>query len=449
MTDPRIKRLTMTVLLGFAIMLIFAIGVSAILVTRLKKEIALLEAHEVAMATGGLQPTDAHSIPNISTDIKTLRWTTYVSIASAFLILFSTAVYVRYQGVGRRREFEPVLRESEGMNSSITLKKEGRAAGYAELQSDLLGDLGRNQLIQFTIVSFVIMLILAVGISALISVRLNHDIELLRAHGTAMMEGTLQSDDPHSIPKILEDVRNLRATVFVAVGSAYVVLYGSLVSIVWRGVTERRQLESRLRRALTQMEKLAMTDSLTGLLNRRAIRERAEAELDRVEREASDLSLILLDLDHFKTINDQYGHKIGDQALRLLAKALIESKRTYDWLGRWGGDEFLLMLPGTGLSEAIAVADRLQMRVNCMILEPHGGKALHLPVSLGISSTSDLNGDAATLDMLLLHADKALYHAKSEGRNRASKFANGEPIGIAESPARSIGSPFVGEQNSG
>ena len=121
-------------------------------------------------------------------------------------------------------------------------------------------------------------------------------------------------------------------------------------------------LQENLTTSRRQMEVLAMQDTLTGLLNRRAIHDLALSELNRLKRgtAAEPLSVIMLDVDHFKDINDAFGHEAGDQVLQFVAGLLAKELRSYDGLGRWGGEEFLMLLPGTGLDEARAVAERIR-----------------------------------------------------------------------------------------
>jgi two-component system chemotaxis response regulator CheY len=178
------------------------------------------------------------------------------------------------------------------------------------------------------------------------------------------------------------------------------------------------QLEENLSASRSQMEFLAMHDTLTGLFNRRAIQERAEADLSRALREQTPLSVALLDIDHFKAVNDTHGHDVGDQALRLVAEVLTANIRGYDAVGRWGGEEFLVVLPGDSLIDAAIVAERIRVSVTEITLELAGGKRLPLTASLGIASWPGTASQPLTLDQLIHQADEALYRAKSEGRNR-------------------------------
>ncbi|MFQ5859571.1 MAG: diguanylate cyclase [Anaerolineae bacterium] len=183
-------------------------------------------------------------------------------------------------------------------------------------------------------------------------------------------------------------------------------------------------LEARLRETRDQLLVMAFHDSLTGLLNRRAIYEHAEAELNRAGREAESVSLALLDIDHFKAVNDQHGHPIGDEALCLVADTIVENIRPYDWAGRWGGEEFLLVLPGAGPPEAAAVAERVRGAVAAVGLPLPAGGRLQLRVSLGVTSMAPEK--PLPLDALLHQADEALYRAKREGRDRVCGWTDEE-----------------------
>ncbi|MGQ0604617.1 MAG: GGDEF domain-containing protein [Anaerolineales bacterium] len=177
-------------------------------------------------------------------------------------------------------------------------------------------------------------------------------------------------------------------------------------------------LERDLQQALTRMEQLATHDAVTGLLNRRALYSHGEAELNRAHRDSKPLSFVMLDIDHFKSVNDRFGHLIGDQALRMVADTMARNKRPYDWAGRWGGEEFLLILPSTDMAEAAHIADRLRIMVNETAVPLGNGQDLFLEVSLGVTSSSLQLGDKYTLDRLTKEADDALIRAKREGRNR-------------------------------
>lgn len=158
------------------------------------------------------------------------------------------------------------------------------------------------------------------------------------------------------------------------------------------------------------MRQLATTDPLTGLANRRYFIDAAEAALARTQRSVAPLTLILADLDHFKRINDHHGHETGDRVLREVAQVLNDLSRKGDLSARWGGEEFVILLPGAALAGALAFAERLRLRIGNIASAP--GQA----VTLSQGMTAFRPGD--NLDDLLKRADAALYRAKGAGRDR-------------------------------
>lgn len=179
------------------------------------------------------------------------------------------------------------------------------------------------------------------------------------------------------------------------------------------------RLEEELMQARIQMEALAMHDGLTGLLNRRAIEEYAEAEFNMAGRKKQAMSVILLDIDHFKNVNDRFGHKFGDVVLRQVAQTLKEDLRNYDRVGRWGGEEFLLILPGTELKDAVIVAERLRSKTAAVQTSLENGETFSIHISLGTACTT---GQFQSLAKLIDAADQALYQAKQSGRNHVCVF---------------------------
>lgn len=188
--------------------------------------------------------------------------------------------------------------------------------------------------------------------------------------------------------------------------------------------------ELRLRAAqlsVDELARLANTDALTQLPNRRRVAEAIETELQRFARYGQVFSVVLIDVDHFKAVNDRYGHAAGDRTLVALARCIRAQLREVDMLGRWGGEEFLLVLPETGFDESLGKARALCAAVAGAIAE--GGD----PVTVSCGVTGVLAGDAA--DALLQRADLALYAAKRGGRNRAEgTVENVRPGGLP--PAR-------------
>jgi diguanylate cyclase (GGDEF)-like protein len=159
-----------------------------------------------------------------------------------------------------------------------------------------------------------------------------------------------------------------------------------------------------------------MQDSLTGCFNRRHFFELAEQEFQRAVRYHHSLSLILLDIDHFKKFNDTYGHPAGDKILCDLVDACRGTLRSIDIIGRYGGEEFVFLLPETHLQGALKTADRL--RQNLMKIKVSIGEAaLSVTVSLGAAGYKPDSDEVATLDQLVRLADESLYDAKAAGRN--------------------------------
>ena len=170
-----------------------------------------------------------------------------------------------------------------------------------------------------------------------------------------------------------------------------------------------------------QLEEISVRDALTGLYNRRYFADRLEQEFHRGERHHRPSSLIMVDIDHFKRVNDTYGHQVGDVVLRGVAQILVDQTRTIDIAGRYGGEEFAVILPETPLADAHQVAERLRERVEATVLhriEKDGieSEALKCTISLGVSSFAGI-GYATPADFLHA-ADAALYDAKHSGRNR-------------------------------
>jgi diguanylate cyclase (GGDEF)-like protein len=172
-------------------------------------------------------------------------------------------------------------------------------------------------------------------------------------------------------------------------------------------IGERKRVEEML-------EELSRTDYLTGILNRRAMTQRLEELSESIADASESFCIILLDLDHFKEINDSYGHDVGDQTLKHAVERLRHGIRESDLLGRWGGEEFLVMLPRTGLPEAQGLAERLCKGLAGSRMES-GGQSVAVTGSFGVA---DFRPGKEDLDDCLKRADDALYQAKSEGRNR-------------------------------
>jgi diguanylate cyclase (GGDEF)-like protein/PAS domain S-box-containing protein len=164
---------------------------------------------------------------------------------------------------------------------------------------------------------------------------------------------------------------------------------------------------------------LASTDPLTGLLNRRHFLEQAEKEFQRSQRYRHALSAVMLDIDHFKAVNDTHGHFVGDQVLIALSRAAENLLRDIDSLCRWGGEEFVILMPETPLAGAAILAERLRELLAQLALDTTAG-TLHLTVSAGVATRS---GDDTSITDVMQRADAALYAAKHRGRNRIQVLA--------------------------
>ena len=174
-------------------------------------------------------------------------------------------------------------------------------------------------------------------------------------------------------------------------------------------------LQRELLAGRAQIEHIAAHDSLTGLWNRRVILEQLAQELARAQRELKPVGVIMMDIDHFKQINDSYGHPKGDQVLQETAKRLTETVRPYDSVGRYGGEEFLVLAGNCSMEQTFAVAERLRSAVSAEPMKI-GSALLRVTASFGVSSAKP--GEMGDGKKLVEVADQALYRAKELGRNR-------------------------------
>ena len=214
----------------------------------------------------------------------------------------------------------------------------------------------------------------------------------------------------------------------------YLSSYGIIVglSYVFESSRERTYAHllnehEELQEANTRIRKMSITDSLTGTYNRQFLADRFPAEVERSRRYGHPLAVILCDVDRFKLVNDTYGHQVGDRVLQSIATSLQSSiRQEVDWIVRYGGEEFLIVLPETPVSGALGVAERLRVAVESTVLETGDG-AITATASFGVSGTGveSVPGAASTagatplsVDDLVRAADLCLYEAKQKGRNR-------------------------------
>ena len=219
--------------------------------------------------------------------------------------------------------------------------------------------------------------------------------------------------------EIYTDVTPEKKEIFHTVSISILVITGILLLVFSLAFFILRIGLISLRDAQSLLQKLASTDALTGVFNHREIMARAHKELARSKRsndegENSPLGLIMLDVDHFKKVNDSYGHPIGDEVLKELVRRCEPCLRTYDILGRYGGEEFLVLLPETSLSGVRSTARRILTTVGGNLFRV-AGRDLQITVSLGIAET---HAEETSIELALKRADDGLYIAKREGRNR-------------------------------
>ncbi|MFC2009199.1 GGDEF domain-containing protein [Chloroflexota bacterium] len=177
---------------------------------------------------------------------------------------------------------------------------------------------------------------------------------------------------------------------------------------------ELKTVQQELARRNAEYERIASYDTLTGLLNRRAILEKVNEWLLHVRRYKGHLTVAMLDIDHFKRVNDKYGHRAGDRVLADLSSMMQRSIRRTDFVGRYGGQEFLIILPRTDAAGAAVMAERVRASLEGVPMHDAEGNDFKVTASLGVAEYFDEDDE----DSLISRADAALYRAKEAGRNR-------------------------------
>jgi diguanylate cyclase (GGDEF)-like protein len=181
----------------------------------------------------------------------------------------------------------------------------------------------------------------------------------------------------------------------------------------------RRRSKLGLLKLAAEFEYAAKHDALTGLANRREALEQLDIEYQRYLRNARPFSVLLMDIDLFKSVNDNYGHHVGDELIILVARTLREQCRKVDTLARWGGEEYLVLLPETNTEEAMSSANRIREAFSAKSVSTEQGQ-VQATISVGVAS---IRG-SESIDRLLQRSDEALYQAKTEGRNRVCGYQN-------------------------
>ncbi len=190
------------------------------------------------------------------------------------------------------------------------------------------------------------------------------------------------------------------------------------IAIVIYDVTEAAIGKEALEEANIELERLSQTDRLTQLNNRGHWEERLESEFDRYKRTGQATTLIMFDIDHFKKVNDTYGHQAGDEVIRQTSETLRRTIRKTDVAGRYGGEEFGVILVDTQSANAMILAERLRKRIEALTIK-YDDLVIKFKISIGIA---ELNKDVASYKEWLEHSDKALYYSKENGRNQSTLF---------------------------
>lgn len=243
--------------------------------------------------------------------------------------------------------------------------------------------------------------------------------QLLKSHSAEFYVNTSDREELGKLLETIPDIRDIEVNMRTATGREFVAEMAAIkmdyddvsaVLVALNDISQRKELE-------TELLRQASTDSLTGINNRRYFITQAEQELRRSRRFGRAMSVMMLDLDHFKMINDHHGHAVGDAVLQNAVKRALESLRQSDFMGRLGGEEFAVILPETDLAAACDVAERLRTH---LAERPIIAERIAVPstVSIGVAQLSDEDTD---IDALMSRADKALYRAKHGGRNRVER----------------------------
>jgi len=234
--------------------------------------------------------------------------------------------------------------------------------------------------------------------------------ECLPCHGSQGYKlGDIRGGISISIPAngVIDEIIDTRIYTAITAIVLLALLLSVIIYISLHFVKDLKKSEKRL-------VELATTDSLTGILNRGEGMRRFQQEISRCLRKQEPMSMIIIDIDHFKLVNDKYGHQVGDHVLRSIVASIKGALRNYDIICRYGGEEFLVLLPTTETEKALETAERLRHLVAESSIEIVGSEHIKLTISLGSSSLQAKD----SIDSMIYRADNALYIAKNEGRNQ-------------------------------
>jgi len=254
---------------------------------------------------------------------------------------------------------------------------------------------------------------------------------------TARQNKSLNLDVPLVWERRGEKVKKFRVNCTPIVGERQ---QGRGILVSFNDVTELDATIQELEIAKSEFEKLALRDPLTGCFNRRALFEAFEDQWEVVQRDGRNLVCIMADIDHFKSYNDRYGHAVGDQVIQVVAKELSTTLRPLDIMGRYGGEEFCILLPGQTCEEGVLVAERLREQIERLAsqsIRTTSGKKITM--SFGVSAASIGASDPLEL---VDQADKALYAAKQGGRNQVGRWTSEGPVTWRVESPELVGSRF-------
>ena len=202
--------------------------------------------------------------------------------------------------------------------------------------------------------------------------------------------------------------------------------YEQLILDLKQSKEKSDKLAKELKKANEQLRQLALRDGLTTLYNHTYFQDRLMTEISKARRYKRVFSLVILDIDHFKTVNDTYGHVVGDHVLRQVALEIKKRIRTADIASRYGGEEFTIILPETDTKGAVLMADRLRSDIEELCLSSDGGIDFGVTVSAGVASYDPGRDNTMTTVELIKHADRGLYHSKRQGRNQVSLYVEAD-----------------------
>ncbi len=251
--------------------------------------------------------------------------------------------------------------------------------------------------------------------------------QFLKMKSSQIFVNTADRDNLNNLMENVSDIRDIEVPMktmqgreFTAEIAAIALEYSGVQAdlVALNDISQRKEMEAELFRQ-------ASTDALTGISNRGYFQNLAEQEVRRARRFARDMTVMMIDIDHFKPINDTYGHAAGDQVIQAVVKRSLESLRQSDSIGRVGGEEFAVVLPETPIAAAYDVADRLRQHIQDKPIMV-GTTGLKCTVSIGVAQLSAQDG---TVDDVMKRADAALYVAKKNGRNRVEMAAHPKRVG--------------------